>query len=68
MNASTASQYELLFRALCHGGRTFAFRCDASGEVDLDRLSAMERNNYLYARVFIGREFARPSVELADQS
>jgi hypothetical protein len=72
MNASSApsrsSQYELRFHPLVKTGRAFAFRCDASGQVDLDRLSTLERNDYLYARVFIGREFARPSVEPAGLS
>jgi hypothetical protein len=60
------SRHELRFRPLDDSRPVFAFRCDARGDVDLDQLSHRERNNYLYARVSIGREFARPSVEVCD--
>jgi hypothetical protein len=70
MNAAYANarspQYELRFHPLGKSHRAFAFRCDASGQVDLDRLSSRERDNYLYARVTMGREFTWPSVEITD--
>jgi hypothetical protein len=61
---SQASQYELRYSSLFNEGRGYAFPCDASGRVDLDELSTRARNNYLYARACIGREFARPSVQV----
>ena len=63
MNTSQASaEYELLFRSLFDAGRAYAFACDAQGNVDLDALSERSKNNYLYARTVIGREFAMPAV------
>jgi hypothetical protein len=47
---------------LFHEGRALSFPCDARGEVPLDALSERARNNYLYARTVIGREFFRPEV------
>ena len=71
MNAVSApsrssSRHELRFHPLDSSRPVFAFHCDAHGEVDLDQLSHRDRNNYLYARVSIGREFARPSVEVCE--
>jgi hypothetical protein len=52
--------YELRFVNLHDAGRAYAFPCDANGCVNLDALSGPIRNNYLYARTVIGREFATP--------
>ena len=57
--------YELRFRHLFAEGRALAFPCDREGRVDLDALSERMRNNYLYARAVMGREFAWPSVQRA---
>lgn len=54
--------YELLFRSLFDEGRGYAFPCDATGHVDLDALSGSGRNNYMFARALVGREFALPAV------
>lgn len=54
--------FELRFRSLFDPGRGLTFPCDANGRVDLDQLSARLRDNYLYARVFVGREFESPAV------
>jgi hypothetical protein len=59
---STAA-FELRFQSLFHEGRALAFPCNAAGAVDLDRLSAKARNNYLYARATIGRDVAVPAVQ-----
>jgi hypothetical protein len=56
----------LRFHPLVNSRSHFAFRCDANGQVDQDQLSPRERDNYLYARALVGRDFARPSVEVAD--
>lgn len=63
MNDSTVTHYELLFRSLFDNGRGFAFPCDRHGRVNLDQLSETARNNYLYARAVVGREFAQPAVQ-----
>jgi len=59
------SQYELRFQSLFAPGRGFAFPCDAEGRVDLDALSLESRNNYLYARALVGREFLAPAVQMS---
>ena len=66
MNTLTSPRYELRFRSLYNEGRALAFPCDAGGHVELDSLSDRARNNYLYARAVVGREFAVPAVQLSD--
>lgn len=64
---ATAS-YELRFSSLFHTGRAMSFPCDAEGHVDMDALSERARNNYLYARATMGREFAYPCVQMSSTS
>jgi hypothetical protein len=61
MNPSP-SAFELRFNSLFDEGRGLSFPCDARGIVDLDRLSERARNNYLFARTVVGREFTHPAV------
>jgi len=61
----TAAAFELRFTSLFHAGRALAFPCDASGRVDLDRLSERARTNYFYARAVGGREFSRHVIPVA---
>jgi len=66
MSASHArTRYELRFQPLTKEGCECAFPCDASGQVDMDALTARARNNYFYARTCIGREFTLPAVQRA---
>ena len=65
-DTATAVGYELRFQSLFQEGRALAFPCDAQGQVDLDALSEKARLNYFYAHALIGREFARPAVQLSD--
>ena len=58
--------FRLRFQSLFHPGRGLSFPCDADGVVTLDALSERARQNYLYARAVVGREYASPAVELAD--
>ncbi|HEY9237972.1 MAG TPA: hypothetical protein VIP10_03945 [Burkholderiaceae bacterium] len=58
MNAT----YEIRFQSLFHEGRALSFPCDEQGQVALDTLSDRARDNYLYARAVIGREYAYPMV------
>ena len=66
MNALASSPqrplHELRFMSLFNDGRGLTFPCDAAGHVDLDGLSEQARQNYFYARTFIGREFFQPSI------
>ena len=54
--------YEVRFRSLFNIGRGLSFPCDAEGHVLLDSLSDHARDNYLYARAVVGREYAFPMV------
>lgn len=56
------SRFELRFESLFNPGRGLAFPCDARGHVALDALSERSRDNYLYARAVVGREYATPAV------
>ena len=72
MNAATdrlnpPAAFELRFQSLFNEGRGLAFPCDDLGEVDIDRLPERARNNYLFARTLIGREFAMPSLQAIAQ-
>jgi hypothetical protein len=60
--SSAARRFELRFQSLHKEGRGYAFDCDAAGHVDLDALSTSLRNNYLFARTLIGREYSSPVV------
>ena len=57
-----ASSHEIRFQSLFHAGRALCFPCDETGRVALDALSERARNNYLYARAVVGREYAHPCV------
>jgi hypothetical protein len=63
MPLSASGAFELRFRSLFNAGRALAFPCDAAGHVDMDALTDRARQNYLYARTVIGREFATPAVQ-----
>ena len=54
--------FVLHFQSLIHAGRGFTFPCDEDGQVDLDAMADTIRNDYLYARAMLGREFAWPCV------
>jgi hypothetical protein len=59
---ASPTRYELRFAGLYNRGHGYSFPCDAQGHVDIDELSDAERNNYLYARAVVGREFSAPAV------
>lgn len=61
-NGLPDSGYEIRFQCLFKPGRALSFPCDAQGRVELDALSDRARDNYLYARAVVGREFAFPAV------
>jgi hypothetical protein len=62
---SNPDHYELRFQSLLDARRSYAFPCDAGGHVDLDSLSDTARENYLYARAVVGREFTVPAVTVS---
>lgn len=64
-SSNERTDYQLSFRSLFDEGRGYAFPCDAAGHVNIDELSDKARNNYLYARTVIGREFFMPAVRPA---
>lgn len=53
---------QIRFKSLSDPVGTFAFPCNAAGEVDLDGLSERDRHNYLFARAMVGRTVLRPVV------
>ena len=55
--------FELRFPSLVRGGRVLAFPCDQQGRVDLNAVSDRVRNDYLFARAMVGREYAVPVVQ-----
>lgn len=55
--------FELRFQSILPGGRELAFPCDPGGTVDLNSVSDRTRNNYLFARAMVGREYAAPIVQ-----
>lgn len=61
-DAAVEAHYELRFDSLFVAGRGLSFPCDAQGQVQMDRLSERARNNYLYARAVVGREYRTPAV------
>ncbi|MEO8058197.1 MAG: hypothetical protein ABI671_07705 [Burkholderiales bacterium] len=61
-NSAPDLGYEIRFQSLFKPGRALSFPCDAQGRVELDALSDRARDNYLYARAVVGREFAFPAV------
>jgi hypothetical protein len=64
-SASASRQHEVVelrFVSRSDQRRCLAFPCDATGRVDLDALNERERNNYLFARAVMGRDFAFPVV------
>ncbi len=63
---ASAGAYEIRFQSLFNEGRALSFPCDAEGHVVLDSLSDRARDNYLYARAVVGREYAFPCVRLSD--
>ena len=60
--SATRQQWQLLFPSLFNVGRAMAFPCDAAGNVALDALSERGRNNYLFVRTVVGRDFGHPRV------
>ena len=54
--------FEIRYQSLFSEGRALSFPCDEQGRVHLDALSDRARENYLYARAVVGREYAFPAI------
>lgn len=63
--SAPAAGFVLRFQSLFDEGRGLAFPCDASGHVELERLSERARENFRRALALIGRDFATPSLQRA---
>lgn len=57
--------HELCFASLSEAGAVKIFPCDSRGNVELDALSPLQRNDYLFVRALIGRDFTGPFVRFA---
>ncbi len=57
-----APAFQVRYTSLFDPGRALAFACDARGLVEMDLLSKHARDNYLYARAMVGREYSLPRV------
>ena len=69
MNTSdvdSSAAFVVRFTSLFCAGAALAFPCDAKGHVDLDGLPQRARDNYLFARAMVGRDFDMPHVEPAE--
>ena len=60
------ASYEIRFQSLFKEGRALSFPCDREGQVDLDNAHPRLRDNYLFARAMMGREYAYPVVQRRD--
>jgi len=56
------TRFQIRFESLFDSGRALAFPCDAAGNAPHDEMAPRARDNYLFARAMIGRDFATPSV------
>lgn len=65
-SAQAQPRYEIRFPSLFQEGRALAFPCDQEGHVDFDAMDERVRNNYLYARAMIGRDYAMPLVLVSE--
>jgi len=56
------ASYELRFQSLHDAGRAYSFPCDAAGHVNMDALTDVARETYLFARIVAGHAVSTPSV------
>jgi hypothetical protein len=59
---ANAQLFEIRFESLFNPGRALAFPCDDHGQVDLDALPSLARNNYLFARAMVGKDYRPPAI------
>jgi hypothetical protein len=64
---AVATHY-LFFSGLFPAVRSLAFPCDPGGRVDMDEMSERARDNYLFARTVVGRDYDVPIIVAATDS
>jgi len=64
----TACAHYLVFGGLFPSVRSLTFPCDPAGQVDMDELSERARDNYLFARTVVGRDYEVPVVVAATEN
>jgi hypothetical protein len=65
---SHRDNFEVHIRSSKFAGRVVSFPCDADGNVDLDRLSDVQRHDYLFARAMLRFGCAHASFDRATRS
>ena len=58
----TVATHYLFFSGLFPAVHSLAFPCDREGRVDMDEMSERARENYLFARTVVGRDYEVPVV------
>jgi hypothetical protein len=66
-SAHRPARVELRFAHRRNDRKSLAFPCDAAGRVDLDALDERSRNEYLFARALMGRDYAFPVMASCDR-
>ena len=66
-SARRLANIELRFVHRRNDRKSLAFPCDAAGRVDLDALDERRRNEYLFARALMGRDYAFPVMSSCDR-
>ena len=61
-SSMSAAGYRIRYLPVSGRGPELSFPCDARGQVELDALSDRVRNNYLYARALVGRDYRAPAI------
>ena len=66
-SARRPASVELRFVHRRNDHQSLVFPCDAAGCVDLDALDERSRNEYLFARALMGRDYAFPVMASCEQ-
>lgn len=64
-SAHRPASVELRFVHRRNDRKSLAFPCDAAGRVDLDALDERRRNEYLFARALMGRDYEFPVIAIS---
>ena len=64
----TACTHYLVFGGLFPSVRSLTFPCDPAGHVDMDGMSERARDNYLFARTVVGRDYEVPVIVAATEN
>lgn len=64
----TAPTHCLFFGGLFPTVRSLSFPCDPGGHVEMDAMSEQARDNYLFARTVVGRDYQVPVVVAATEA